>query len=59
MRTWAIAPFVALSQARGLLFPFVPVFIACGIGLWFGLPFEPGVPFYLGAAAVAVAMMAV
>lgn len=54
-----MAPLLALSQARGLLFPFVPVFIACGIGLWFGLPFEPGVAFYLGAAAVAVAMMAV
>lgn len=53
-----MAPLVALEQARGLLFPFVPVFLALGIGLWFALPFEPGLGFYLGAAGVAVGMTA-
>ena len=53
-----MAPLMALSQARGMLFPFVPVFIALGIGLWFGLPFEPGGAFYLGAAVAVLAMMA-
>ena len=37
---------LALAEARGLLFPWVPVFIATGIGLWFALPFEPGALFY-------------
>ncbi len=54
-----MAPLLALADARGLLFPFVPVFIALGIGLWFGLPFEPGGAFYLGAAAVVLTLMAV
>ncbi len=52
MRAWAMMPLDALEQARGLLFPFVPVFLACGIGLWFALPFEPGLLFYMAAAAV-------
>lgn len=30
-----------LAAARGTLFPWVPVLIAVGIGLWFSLPVEP------------------
>lgn len=39
-------PFHALAAARGLLFPWVPVLIALGVGLWFALPSEPGPLFY-------------
>ncbi|MEH6775030.1 MAG: ComEC family competence protein, partial [Cereibacter changlensis] len=45
-------PVQALAEARGILFPWVPVFMACGAGWWFALPWEPGLAFYLGAAAV-------
>jgi competence protein ComEC len=45
-------PLQALAEARGILFPWAPVFIACGAGWWFALPWEPGIAFYLGAAAV-------
>ena len=50
-----VKPLEALAAARGLLFPFVPVFIACGIGLWFALPFEPGLVYY-GSVAVGLAL---
>ncbi len=33
---------LAFAVARGRLFPFVPVAMALGIGLWFALPFDPG-----------------
>ena len=55
-RQWAMTPLVALEEARGLLFPFVPVFVAVGIGLWFALPFEPGIWVYGAVAVFAVAM---
>ena len=55
MAAWLLSPLAALAAARGLLFPFVPVFIACGIGLWFALPFEPGPGFY-ALAALGLAM---
>ena len=45
-------PLQALQEARGTLFPWVAVFIGTGVGLWFALPWEPGLPFYLIAAAV-------
>lgn len=45
-------PLQVLQTAQGQLFGWVPVFIACGIGLWFALPFEPGPRLYLGAIAV-------
>ena len=47
MRPWA-----ALQAARGqgLLFLWVPVFLALGIGLWFSLAQEPGLVFYALAA---------
>ena len=43
-------PLQGLLAARGTLFPWVPVFMACGIGLWFRLTWEPGVGFYTLAA---------
>ena len=48
-------PLQALQEARGLLFPWLPIFLACGIGGWFALPFEPGLPFYTGAGVVLAA----
>lgn len=36
--TW---PLRRLAEARGTLFPWVPVLIACGIAWWFSLPLEP------------------
>ncbi len=53
-----VRPLEALAAARGLLFPFVPVCIGCGIGLWFALPFEPGIPLY-GAVATGLALAVV
>ncbi len=41
--TW---PLRRLAEARGNLFPWVPVLIACGIGWWFSLPQEPGLWHY-------------
>lgn len=37
-----------LADARGHLFPFVPVFLGVGIGLWFGLPVDPDGPMLAG-----------
>ena len=51
-------PLLRLQLARGTLFAWVPVLIACGIGLWFALPFEPGLQFYGGAAAIGVCAIA-
>jgi competence protein ComEC len=45
-------------EARGLLFPWVPVLLGCGIGLWFALPWEPGLTFYGGALAALAASVA-
>ena len=50
MRLWRM-PFDALAAARGTLFPWVPVCLGAGIGLWFLLPWEPGVAFHLWVAA--------
>ena len=43
-----VRPLTELQAARGqgLLFLWVPVFLALGIGLWFSLLHEPGVIFY-------------
>ncbi len=46
----------ALLAARGRLFPFVPVCLGAGIGLWFALPADPS-PVAV-AACVAVALAA-
>ena len=47
-------PLVALQQARGTLFPWAAVAIGAGVGLWFLLPWEPGLRFYLTAGGVVV-----
>ncbi|WP_233516995.1 ComEC/Rec2 family competence protein [Pseudotabrizicola alkalilacus] len=49
---WLTRPFVALAEARGTLFPWVPLLIGTGIGLWFSPSWEPGIAVYAGAAAV-------
>lgn len=36
-----VALFTALAEARGYLFPWAPVCLGLGIGLWFGLVNEP------------------
>lgn len=52
-------PLHALLEMRGLLFPWVPVFLALGIGLWFGVEAEPGGGAYgLALAALALALAA-
>ncbi|SNT38465.1 competence protein ComEC [[Luteovulum] sphaeroides subsp. megalophilum] len=50
-------PVEALAAARGFLFPFVPVFLGIGIGLWFAPLSEPGWPAY-AAALSALALWA-
>ncbi len=45
-------PLQALLNARGQLFPWVPVFLSCGIGVWFSLPQEPGPGLYAITAAL-------
>ena len=56
---WLVWPLHALLEMRGLLFPWVPVFLGCGIGLWFALEAEPGWQAYgLAAALFAVAVAA-
>ena len=54
----ALAPLLALQAAREQLFPFVPVFIALGIGLWFVLGFEPGLLHYLATAGLGLGLLA-
>ncbi|MGL5011872.1 MAG: DUF4131 domain-containing protein, partial [Paracoccaceae bacterium] len=46
-------PLEALLAARGSLFAWVPILIGCGVAVWFALPWEPGLRFYLGAGLVA------
>lgn len=49
------APLVALQEARGRLFLWVPVLMAIGIGIWFALPFDPGPSHYaIGLALLLV-----
>lgn len=38
--------------ARGQLFVWVPVFMGAGVGLWFALPYEPGLTHYTAAFAL-------
>lgn len=42
---------MALQAVRGRLFPWVPVFLGLGIGLWFALPSEPRATHYACALA--------
>lgn len=58
IRAIGLAPLRALLEARGLLFPWVPVFLGCGVALWFALPFEPDLRDYLGLGAVFLAACA-
>lgn len=45
-RAWVLWPLERLLAARGRLFPFVPVGVGCGVGLWFALNFEPAFSLY-------------
>lgn len=47
VRRAALWPLLALAEARGILFPWVPVFLALGIGVWFGLIHEPAIWIYI------------
>ena len=47
-----------LMAARGQLFAFVPVFIGLGVGIWFGLGFEPRGAHYAGVLAIIAASLA-
>ena len=47
-----MAPLRFLATAPGQLFPWVPVFAALGIGLWFSFDVEPGAGIYLVAAGI-------
>ena len=51
-------PLHALTEARGLLFPWVPVFLGCGIAIWFALPFEPDLTFYAVCLMLFAALLA-
>ena len=46
----------ALAGARGTLFPWVPVAVALGIGLWFQLRQEPGPTVYAAVVAAGLAL---
>lgn len=48
----------AILRQRGHLFPWVPVFLATGIGGYFAAPVEPDPP-YLVAAAIVAAVLAI
>ncbi|MEZ5753153.1 MAG: ComEC/Rec2 family competence protein [Paracoccaceae bacterium] len=52
---WVRDPF---SAARGRLFPFVPVALGIGIGLYFALPGEPGSGVLAGLVVLAAAALA-
>lgn len=49
-------PLGALAGARGGLFPWVPVCLSFGIGLWFALKSEPGQGAYLAVGLATLAM---
>lgn len=49
-------PLIALAEARGTLFPWVPICLAAGIGLWFAARQEPGLPQYAAALALLLAL---
>lgn len=55
-RAWVLWPLEQLLVARGRLFPFVPVGIGCGVGLWFALSFEPGMALYVPCVVGVLAM---
>lgn len=51
---WLMRPIAALRQARGHLFPWVPLFIGTGVSIWFSLHWEPGLVAYVGAGGICV-----
>ena len=51
-------PAVMLDLQRGYLFPWVPVLLAVGIGIYFGLRIEPGVPVYWSCGLAILGLMA-
>ncbi len=56
-----MAPIVRIAEAlqaqRGHLFPFVPIGLSFGIGGYFALRFEPGLPTYTGLAVLVCCLM--
>ena len=55
LTAWLARPLAALLAARGTLFPWVPLCIGGGVGLWFALPWEPGPGLYaLGVLVLAL-----
>lgn len=56
---WLRLPLNALVEARGILFPWVPVCLAIGIGGWFALPWEPGLWHYALLVVLVVACIGV
>ena len=51
---WLSAPIAALEAQRGHLFPWVPVLLGAGIGLYFQLGREPGAALLIAAGAGAL-----
>jgi competence protein ComEC len=51
---WLARVLAALAEARGTLFPWVPLFIGAGVGGWFALPSEPQPWVYALAGGVAL-----
>lgn len=49
----------ALLEQRGSLFPWTPVCLGLGVGLWFALRSEPGVEIYVGLGAMGVVAVAI
>lgn len=48
----AMRPLIVLAEARGVLFPWVFVFLGVGVSIWFALPWEPSSASYVLAGAV-------
>ena len=55
---FAVLPLIALAAARGQLFPFAPVALALGVGLYFALPVEPDPTHWAATAAAGLALAA-
>ena len=51
-------PAVTLELQRGHLFPWVPVLLAIGIGIYFSLRFEPGLPVYWACGVIILCLVA-
>lgn len=51
-------PLIALADARGRLFVWVPVLMGIGIAIWFSLTWEPGGLHYAGLIGICLALFA-